>query len=87
MKKKRYIIFGYADYYPSGGMDDALTSFSSKEELLELVAEDEDIMFDCDFYDVFDTETFWSGSGDTPIKAFKNLESEYNGWKSIKVAD
>jgi hypothetical protein len=69
LEKKRYVLFGYLTYYPSGGMDDAMISFDTKKELIE-----ESSRFSCDYYDVFDTETFKTGSGGSPEDAFKNLE-------------
>jgi len=68
MEKKRYILFGYRDYYPDGGMEDALISFETKEELIERSNE---FSFDC--YNVFDTSTFNVGNGYTPLKAFDNI--------------
>src|SRR5690625_3634979 len=41
----RYLLFGYANYYPSGGMNDVITQFSTIEEITEYfkVATNDDI--------------------------------------------
>lgn len=31
MKKKRYILFGFSEYYPGGGMNDVLCRFNENE--------------------------------------------------------
>lgn len=56
MKKKRYILFGFYNYYPSGGMNDAIESFDEKEEILNDVEQYNS--FGYDYYQIFDTETF-----------------------------
>lgn len=70
MEKKRYILFGYLGYYPSGGMNDAMISFDTQEELIN-----ESSHFECDYYNVFDTKTFKTGDGYNPIIAFKDLDN------------
>lgn len=69
MEKKRYILFGIMCYYPGGGMDDAMFSFDSRKDL-----EDSDWDTLSDHYQVFDTETFETKSGETPLIAFDRLE-------------
>lgn len=69
MEKKRYILFGFLGYYPSGGMNDAMISFDTFEELKE-----ESEGFSADYYNILDTETFQVGSGYSPITAFDSLE-------------
>jgi hypothetical protein len=32
MKDKRFLVFGFNSYYPSGGMEDRATSFDTIEE-------------------------------------------------------
>lgn len=32
MKYKKYIVFGFYDYYPSGGLGDIMASFDSLED-------------------------------------------------------
>lgn len=71
MEKKRYILFGYSDYYPSGGMDDALFSFNTEEELLN---ESDNIRGDG--FNILDTETFKVGKGWSSSEAFENLLSK-----------
>ncbi len=66
MEKKRYILFGYLGYYPRGGMNDALISFNTEEELIK---ESSDFVYD--YYNAFDSETFKTGSGYSPLLAFK----------------
>lgn len=56
LEKKRYILFGCDDYYPCGGMNDAITSFNDGE-YDSVVAEQEEV-YKCDWYHVFDTKTF-----------------------------
>ncbi len=69
MEKKRYVLFGHVDYYPSGGMNDVLISFNTKEELLEKSND-----FTCQAYDVLDTETFnYSSDCLSPVEAFNEL--------------
>lgn len=69
MDKKRFILFGYMAYYPCGGMNDAMISFDTEEELI-----DESGHFTCDYYNIFDTETFKTGDGASPVKAFQDLD-------------
>jgi len=69
MDKKRFILFGYMAYYPCGGMNDSMISFDTEEELIN-----ESKSFQCDYYNVFDTETFKTASDYSPIKAFENLD-------------
>lgn len=71
MEKKRYILFGYSDYYPAGGMEDALFSFNTREELL---AESDDITGDG--FNVLDTETFKVGKGWSSLEAYEDLLSK-----------
>ena len=54
MDKKRYILFAYDSYYPSGGMDDAKVSFEL-EEYEEVKSKWEGKY---DWFSVFDVETF-----------------------------
>lgn len=54
MKSKRYILFAFDTYYPSGGMDDAKVAFE-KEEYDEIKEEWQERY---DWYQIFDTETF-----------------------------
>lgn len=71
LDKKRYILFGFYTYYPCGGMDDAIMSFDTLEELIENSSY-------CwyDYYNILDTESFTQGRGTSPSNAFKDLESE-----------
>ncbi|MFK3936551.1 hypothetical protein ACI2JA_03415 [Alkalihalobacillus sp. NPDC078783] len=68
MEKKRYILFGYMGYYPSGGMKDAMISFEDKEELIR-----ESSGFGADGYNILDTETFNVGKGYSPTVAFDDI--------------
>ena len=34
VSKPRYLLFGYDDYYPGGGMSDLIGQFDTMEELL-----------------------------------------------------
>lgn len=71
MEKKRYILFGYSTYYPSGGMDDALISFDTEEEL-----KIESNHFTSDYFDILDSETFVSGTGYSPLEAWNSLKNK-----------
>ena len=71
MEKKRFILFGFLSYYPSGGMSDALISFDTLEELIK-----ESYHFECDYYNILDTKHFKVGRGYSPTIAFSNLASE-----------
>lgn len=70
MEKRRYILFGYYGYYPSGGMKDALFSFNTESELIEEASH-----YEYDYYNIFDTETFNIMSGQKPILIFRDLNS------------
>ena len=39
-RMKRFLLFGYDDYYPTGGMDDFVNSFDSLEECVEEMSRD-----------------------------------------------
>lgn len=69
MEKKRFILFGFNSYYPSGGMRDAITSFDDREELIEKHSK-----YNCDYFNILDTETFKIGAGYYPFRAFDNLD-------------
>lgn len=68
MEKKRFILFGFLNYYPCGGMDDALISFDTIEDLEEMSEG-----FSSDYYNILDTETFKIGEGYSPTIAFEKL--------------
>lgn len=72
MEKKRYVLFGHRNYYPDGGMDDALFSFETGEELIELSS-----TLSFDRYNVFDTLTFHVGNGYEALDAFNNINSTF----------
>ena len=38
-KNKRYMVFGYADYYPNGGILDCISSFDTFEEALKAASD------------------------------------------------
>lgn len=71
LSKKRYILFGFLGYYPRGGMNDALFSFDTIDELIK-----EPVITECDGYNILDTETFNVGRGFTPTMAYKNLKDK-----------
>jgi hypothetical protein len=55
MAYKKFIVFGFADYYPGGGMNDVCASFDSEAEAVAFAkaavanAEEEYVqVFDCD---------------------------------------
>ena len=47
---KRFIVFGMYQYYPAGGMDDAVFSSDNPEDAYEWVQNDDD----SDYHHVFD---------------------------------
>lgn len=46
---KRYLAFGYADYYPIGAMNDMIDSFNTIQEAIECINKD-----DSTNHDVYD---------------------------------
>lgn len=59
----RYLLFGYANYYPAGGMNDLITEFNTVKEIAEYfkVATDDDIGIQWnDSYQLVDTEDNFS---------------------------
>ena len=51
--KKRYLVFAYADYYPSGGLNDVSLATNSIPEIERWATEN--CRWDC--YEVLDMET------------------------------
>ena len=58
---KRYILFGYDNYYPTGGFNDVIGSYDTKEEYRDKMEEskyENYQVFDCDLkhliYDSWD---------------------------------
>jgi hypothetical protein len=51
MKYKKYIVFAYEQYYPSGGMGDIVGSFDTIEEARERGS-------DNDYCDIVDRDTW-----------------------------
>jgi hypothetical protein len=63
--RKRYWLFEVIDYYPSGGLNDVVFKFDTKEELIEYIQDgysaDEDQILDLDTgIDILANETIWS---------------------------
>jgi hypothetical protein len=50
---KKYIVFGFFGYYPSGGMDDLRGDFDSLAEVREFMA-----LGEYDYYHVVDRDTW-----------------------------
>lgn len=50
---KRYLLFGYDNYYPSGGQHDVVDSFDSLDELKEFI---KDSIYKLDYYDILDMD-------------------------------
>jgi len=48
---KRYLVFGYDQYYPGGGWSDFVGASDTPEGAEKLIAEDEN---HCDFYETID---------------------------------
>lgn len=80
IEKKRFIIFGYDEYYPSGGMGDFISSFDTLEELLDKMklAEEEAFFsrYTRDYFNILDIKHFKTGSGNSPTKAFSRLSEK-----------
>jgi hypothetical protein len=53
MKKKKYVIFGFNNFYPRGGMNDLILSVDTLEEVEEFIKKDGN-----DFCQVVDRDTF-----------------------------
>lgn len=54
----RYLLFGYENYYPSGGMEDMIVQFNTVEEIVEHFKTNTDYGFDIernDNYQLVDT--------------------------------
>ena len=48
-KDKRYLVFGYSSYYPTGGMNDLVDSFDTVKECIECIKNDSE-----DYHEVYD---------------------------------
>ena len=44
---KRFIAFSYMQYYPCGGMDDAIGSYDTEEEAIAALGAEEEVWGDC----------------------------------------
>lgn len=52
---KRYMLFGFDRYYPSGGMDDFIDSFDTLPEIVEKIKKDSvDYCTKKDDYQIYD---------------------------------
>ncbi len=51
MKRKRFLVFAYSIYYPSGGLEDVVNSFESKEEAEKAC---DTFYDDYDFIEIYD---------------------------------
>lgn len=59
MTNNRYWVFGYYYYYPSGGMNDFLKSFSDLQEAKEFAIEQFNKDFDdCGAVEIYDMKDF-----------------------------
>lgn len=57
IKYKRFMVFEYANYYPSGGLSDVEQSFDTLDEAKEYCEElskPPKWRLKCDYYEVFD---------------------------------
>lgn len=50
---KRYFLFGFDEYYPSGGMNDFEGDFTDFNEIVDFIKSEE---CQSDYYEVFDTK-------------------------------
>ena len=74
MRYKKYIVFGYDQYYPLGGLSDLKESFSSSEEAVDYINKSraEDNGYRHDFYDIVDRDSWeevvsnYREEGDSP---------------------
>lgn len=46
---KRYLLFGYVDYYPSGGLNDLIASYDTIEEAVKVAKEEQQ-----EYYEIYD---------------------------------
>lgn len=55
----KYLLFGFYDYYPSGGMNDLITEFDSYEEISDIIMKDEnDYAYERENYQAVNTKDF-----------------------------
>ena len=54
---KKYAVFGYELYYPSGGMNDFLISSDSYTKCIEYIENSKTSSYQKDIYEIWDTET------------------------------
>lgn len=54
---KRFIIFGFYDYYPSGGMSDAFAAADTLDDAVAYITEHKQSPFPKDMYEILDTFT------------------------------
>jgi hypothetical protein len=52
VKDKRFLLFTYLDYYPSGGMSDLMESFDTIDECKQYISKQENLLMDN--YDIYD---------------------------------
>jgi hypothetical protein len=54
--KKRYYVFGFDDYYPSGGLRDVQATFDKIKDALDFVYKEKGIADARDRWEIFDTK-------------------------------
>jgi len=59
---KRYMLFGFDQYYPLGGMKDFIDSFANQDDALKYAIEHHEDMFH--IYDLITNEIIWSSKSD-----------------------
>jgi hypothetical protein len=66
---KKYILFGYWNYYPGGGLNDLLLNFDNMTEFNE-----EGVASDCDAYQILNMENGNYKSISIPYNMFEDVE-------------
>lgn len=77
----RYMIFAYDRYYPSGGLNDLLTTFESIEDI-----DFEELDVDFGYFQLFDTVTFKEIGIDVGKELMKIEEQPEIPWDQMTLA-
>jgi hypothetical protein len=73
---KKYILFGFWNYYPAGGLNDIITTFNDMEELNNKKIED--VPIDCDQYQILNLENGNQKSIRIPYGQFDDLDLNWD---------
>lgn len=66
MMRKEYALFGWYQYYPSGGFNDLIGKFTTTQELIDLATDKMELYYDS--YQVVDVDLF------VPVFSFSSVE-------------